>query len=267
MTQRLATENVALGYDGRRIVHDLSLAVPDGSFTAIVGANGSGKSTLLRGLARLLKPVNGTVLLDGKAIHDHPAKEVARRLGLLPQSQTAPETISVADLVARGRYPHQSLLRQWSPADQEAVTTALKLTGTDDLATRAFDELSGGQRQRVWLAMALAQETDILLLDEPTTYLDLSHQVEVLDLLTDLNRDEGATVVIVLHELNLAARYADHLVVMKDGAVVTAGQPTSVLTEEVVTEVFGMRCRVTPDPVSGTPMIVPIGRHHPSPSS
>ncbi|MEU4235771.1 ABC transporter ATP-binding protein [Actinoplanes sp. NPDC026619] len=261
MTHRLETANVALGYDGRRIVHDLSLAIPDGSFTAIVGANGSGKSTLLRGLARLLKPVGGTVLLDGKAIHDYPAKEVARRLGLLPQSQTAPEAISVADLVARGRYPHQSLLRQWSPADQEAVTTALELTGTDDLAGRPFDELSGGQRQRVWLAMALAQETDILLLDEPTTYLDIAHQIEVLDLCARLRADRGSTLVAVLHDLNLAARYATHLVAMKDGAIVAEGEPGVIITAELIELVFGLPCRIITDPESNTPLVIP--RHNP----
>ncbi|MFD0516537.1 ABC transporter ATP-binding protein [Paractinoplanes durhamensis] len=253
MTQRLETEHIALGYDSRKIVHDLTLAIPDGSFTAIVGANGSGKSTLLRGLARLLKPSAGTVLLDGKAIHDYPAKEVARRLGLLPQSQTAPEAISVTDLVARGRYPHQSLLRQWSPADQEAVTTALKLTGTDDLATRSFDELSGGQRQRVWLAMALAQETDILLLDEPTTYLDIAHQIEVLDLCARLRAERGSTLVAVLHDLNLAARYATHLVAMKDGAIVAEGEPGVIITAELIEDVFGLPCRIITDPESNTP--------------
>jgi iron-siderophore transport system ATP-binding protein len=264
MTQRLRAENIALGYDGHRIVHDLDLAVPDGSFTAIVGANGSGKSTLLRGLARLLKPETGTVVLDGKAIHDHPAKEVARRLGLLPQSQTAPEAISVADLVARGRYPHQSLLRQWSPADQAAVTSALELTGTADLASRPFDELSGGQRQRVWLAMALAQETDILLLDEPTTYLDIAHQIEVLDLCAHLRKERGSTLVAVLHDLNLAARYATHLVAMKDGGIVAEGDPGTVITPELIELVFGLPCRIITDPESNTPLVIP--RHHPDSS-
>jgi ABC-type cobalamin/Fe3+-siderophores transport system ATPase subunit len=259
--QRLRAESVALGYDGHRIVHDLDLAIPDGSFTAIVGANGSGKSTLLRGLARLLKPRSGDVVLDGKAIHDYPAKEVARRLGLLPQAQTAPEAISVADLVARGRYPHQSLLRQWSPADQTAVTHALELTGTADLAARPFDALSGGQRQRVWLAMALAQETSILLLDEPTTYLDIAHQIEVLDLCARLRDERGATLVVVMHDLNLATRYATHLVAMKDGAIVAEGEPTTVITPELIEFVFGLPCRVITDPESNTPLVIP--RHKP----
>jgi iron complex transport system ATP-binding protein len=259
-TARLRADHLALGYDRRLVVRDLTLTVPDGSFTAIVGANGSGKSTLLRALARLLKPSSGTVVLDGKGINDHPSKEVARRLGLLPQSQTAPEAISVADLVARGRYPHQSLLRQWSPADQAAVTTALELTDTVDLATRAFDELSGGQRQRVWLAMALAQETDILLLDEPTTYLDIAHQIDMLDLCARLRAERGSTLVAVLHDLNLAARYATHLVAMKDGAIVAEGDPSTIITPELIEQVFGLACRVITDPESNTPLVIP--RHH-----
>ncbi|TQS45193.1 ABC transporter ATP-binding protein [Cryptosporangium phraense] len=254
---RLKAEGVALGYDGRRVVHGLDLTIPDGSFTAIVGANGSGKSTLLRGLARLLKPENGSVVLDGKAIGGYSSKEVARRLGLLPQSQTAPDAISVRDLVARGRYPHQTLLRQWSPADQTAVDAALKLTGTTELATRLFDELSGGQRQRVWLALALAQETDILLLDEPTTYLDLRHQIDVLDLCARLRTERGSTLVAVLHDLNLAARYATHLVAMKDGAIVAEGEPAEVITPTLIEDVFGLPCRVIDDPESGTPLIIP----------
>jgi iron complex transport system ATP-binding protein len=258
----LRAESLSLGYGERRVVRELSLTVPTGKVTVIVGPNACGKSTLLRGLARLLAPAGGAVLLDGKSIQRTASREVARKLGILPQGPVAPDGITVTDLVSRGRSPHQGWLRRWDAEDEEAVTAALTATGTLELAARSVDELSGGQRQRVWIAMALAQRTGILLLDEPTTYLDLSHQVEVLDLLTDLNRDEGATVVIVLHELNLAARYADHLVVMKDGAVVTAGLPGDVLTEEVATEVFGMRCRVTPDPVSGTPMVIPIGRHH-----
>jgi iron complex transport system ATP-binding protein len=265
MPSSLQAAGLSLGYGERQVVRDLDLTVPTGKVTIIVGPNACGKSTLLRGLARLLAPVSGSVLLDGKAIQGTASREVARKLGILPQGPVAPDGITVTDLVSRGRSPHQGWLRWWSGEDEEAVTAALTATGTLELASRSVDELSGGQRQRVWIAMALAQRTGILLLDEPTTYLDLSHQVEVLDLLTDLNRDEGATVVIVLHELNLAARYADHLVVMKDGAVVAAGIPGEVLTEEVAGEVFGMRCRVVPDPVSGTPMIIPIGRHHADP--
>ncbi|GAA4194804.1 ABC transporter ATP-binding protein [Gryllotalpicola kribbensis] len=260
LAPRLAAEAISLGYDGRTIVDALDLAVPDGSFTVIVGANGSGKSTLLRGLARLLKPEGGRVLLDGRAIHSYPPKEAARRIGLLPQSQAAPDGIAVIDLVARGRYPHQSLLRQWSPADEEAVRLALELTDTAALAGSLFDELSGGQRQRVWLAMALAQQTDILLLDEPTTFLDVSHQLDVLDLCARLRVERGHTMVAVLHDLSLAARYATHLVAMKGGAVVAAGPPSEIVTPEIVEQVFGLPCRVITDPESGTPLVVPRHR-------
>jgi iron complex transport system ATP-binding protein len=228
----------------------------------IVGANACGKSTLLRGLSRLLKPAGGTVTLDGKDIHSRPAKELARILALLPQHPTAPDGILVRDLVGRGRYPHQGFFRSWSAGDDLAVHRALEATETLELAERNVDELSGGQRQRVWIAMALAQETDILLLDEPTTYLDLAHQVEVLDLITDLNRRRGTTVAIVLHDLNLAARYADHIIAMKGGRIVAEGTSADVVTEDLVRDVFGLDSRVLPDPISGTPLIIPLGRHH-----
>ena len=259
---RLATEALSLAYDGTAVVHELSLELPAGRITTIVGANACGKSTLLRGLARLMAPAAGRVLLDGRPITDLPSRQVARTLGLLPQSPTAPEGISVADLVGRGRYPHQGWFRSWTEQDERAVTAALEATGSLELAGRRVDELSGGQRQRVWIAMALAQDTDVLLLDEPTTFLDVTHQVEVLDLLVDLNRSRGTTVVTVLHDLNLAARYSDHLVALKRGRVVAAGPPAEVVTEAVVEDVFGLRCRVVPDPVSGTPLVVPVGRHH-----
>jgi iron complex transport system ATP-binding protein len=228
----------------------------------IVGANACGKSTLLRGLSRLLKPAGGTVTLDGKDIHSRPAKELARILGLLPQHPTAPDGILVRDLVGRGRYPHQGFFRSWSTDDHLAVQRALEATETLELAERNVDELSGGQRQRVWIAMALAQETEVLLLDEPTTYLDLAHQVEVLDLITDLNRRRGTTVAIVLHDLNLAARYADHVIAMKGGRIVAEGTSADVVTEDLVRDVFGLDSRVLPDPISGTPLIIPLGRHH-----
>lgn len=256
---RLAAENVALGYDGRTVIDGLSLPVPTGKVTAIVGPNACGKSTLLRALARLLRPERGSVVLDGTAIGRLPTKEVARRLGLLPQSPIAPEGISVVDLVARGRTPHQKLFQQWSDADEAAVREALAATHTLDLADRAVDELSGGQRQRVWIAMAIAQQTDLLLLDEPTTFLDITHQIEVLDLVDHLNAGQGRTVVVVLHDLNLACRYAHHLVAMRDGAIVAEGDPAEVVTAESVRDVFGLECVVTPDPVSGTPLVVPIG--------
>lgn len=262
----LQARNLTLSYEDRTVVQDLSLTLPAGKVTMIVGANACGKSTLLRGLSRLLKPAGGAVLLDGKDIHSQPTRQVATVLGLLPQTPVAPEGITVADLVGRGRYPHQGWFRKWTADDDVAVASALQATGTLEIAGRPVDELSGGQRQRVWIAMALAQETDILLLDEPTTFLDVAHQVEVLDLVTDLNRRAGTTVGIVLHDLNLAARYADHLVALKAGRIVVTGAPTEVVTAEVVRNVFGLESRVLQDPVSGTPLIVPIGRHHADPS-
>lgn len=259
-TADLTAEQISLTYGSRVIVPGLDVAIPTGRITVIVGANACGKSTLLRGLGRLLKPVAGSVLLDGRDIHALPTKVVATRLGLLPQTPTAPDGITVADLVGRGRFPHQRWYRQWSPEDAEAVARALAVTGTTALADRAVDELSGGQRQRVWIAMTLAQGTPLLLLDEPTTYLDLAHQVEVLDLLADLNEDEGRTIVIVLHDLNLAARYAHHLIAMHDGRIVAEGDPRQVVTAELVEEVFGLPCRVIPDPLTDTPLVLPRPR-------
>jgi iron complex transport system ATP-binding protein len=259
---RLRGQELSLSYGRRDVVTDLTIDVPSDEISVIVGANACGKTTLLRGLARLLAPRAGTVTLDGKDIHRLPTKVVAERLGLLPQAPVTPEGIQVADLVGRGRYPHQSWIRHWTAADDEAVARALTATNTVDLADRPVDELSGGQRQRVWIAMALAQETDLLLLDEPTAFLDVGHQVEVLDLLTDLNRRESKTIVLVLHDLNLACRYADQLIAMKDGAVVAQGRPRDTVTADLVSTLFDLPCRVVPDPVSGTPMVVPIGRHH-----
>lgn len=259
---RLVASGLSLGYDDRPVVHDLDLQVPDGRVTVIVGANACGKSTLLRGLARLLRPRSGAVLLDGEAIHRRPTKQVARTLGLLPQNPVAPEGVTVVDLVGRGRHPHHGAFRRWTTEDDAAVAEALTLTDTLDLADRVVDELSGGQRQRVWIAMALAQGTDLLLLDEPTTYLDVAHQVEMLDLLAELNARRGTTIVMVLHDLNLSARYADHLVALRGGRVVAEGAPRDVVTEEVVREVFGLDSRVIEDPVSHTPLVVPVGRRH-----
>ncbi|GIG37689.1 ABC transporter ATP-binding protein [Cellulomonas pakistanensis] len=258
----LEATGLTLGYRDRTVVDGLDLAVPPGRITAVVGANACGKSTLLRSMSRLLAPRGGQVLLDGRQVHRTPAKELARTLGLLPQSPLAPEGITVADLVGRGRHPHQRVLSRWSREDDRAVAAALEATGTVELAERPVDELSGGQRQRVWIAMVLAQETDLLLLDEPTTFLDVSHQVEVLDLLTDLNRDRGTTIVMVLHDLNLAARYADHLVAMAGGKVLAAGDPSDVLTPGTVRAVFGLESRVITDPLSGRPLMLPVGRHH-----
>jgi len=265
VNHQLSAADLTLGYGDRTIVDRLSIAIPPGKFTVIVGANACGKSTLLRGLARLLPPSAGTVYLDGRAIHQMPTREVATLLGVLPQTPVAPDGITVADLVGRGRYPHQGWFRQWVAADDAAVATALQATDTLDLAGRAVDELSGGQRQRVWIAMALAQETELLLLDEPTTFLDINHQVEVLDLLTDLVQQRGRTVVAVLHDLNLACRYADHIVAMRDGKIAASGAPAEVVTAELVKSVFGMDAEVCDDPVSHSPMIVPVGRHRVKP--
>jgi iron complex transport system ATP-binding protein len=257
----LIANRLSAGYGDTLILDTLNLALPPGRITAIVGANACGKSTLLRALSRLLVPRSGEVLLDGKSIHSRPTRELARQLGLLPQSPVAPEGITVADLVGRGRHPHHGLFGRWTLTDDEAVAEALNVTKTADLAERPIDELSGGQRQRVWIAMALAQKTEILLLDEPTTFLDISHQVEVLDLLVDLNRSRGTTIVMVLHDLNLAARYADHLVAMVDGKPHAQGTPEAVLTEAMVQTVFGLESRIVIDPTSGRPMMLPIGRH------
>ncbi|MEV8020851.1 ABC transporter ATP-binding protein [Streptomyces sp. NPDC086554] len=254
---RLSARELTLAYEDREVVHALDLAVPDGEVTVIVGPNACGKSTTLRALGRLLKPKSGAVLLDGEALAKLPTKKIAQQIGLLPQTPVAPEAITVGDLVARGRQPHQSWWQQWSDADEKAVTEAMERTDVSALAERSVDELSGGQRQRVWIAMALAQDTDLLLLDEPTTYLDISHQVEVLDLVRQLNHDRGRTVVVVLHDLNQAARYADHLVAMKEGRIVAEGAPADVVTEELVREVFGLECVVVPDPVTGSPLVVP----------
>jgi iron complex transport system ATP-binding protein len=253
---RLHAERATLAYDRRVIAEQLDVRIPDDSFTVIVGPNACGKSTLLRALARLLTPAAGRVLLDGRALSDYGPKEVARQVGLLPQSSTAPDGITVADLVARGRYPHQGFFRQWTSTDREAVDRAMAATEVTELAARPVDELSGGQRQRVWAAMALAQETPILLLDEPTTYLDIAHQIELLDLFARLHRD-GSTLVAVLHDLNHAARYATHLIAMKDGRIVAEGPPGEIVTAELVEEVFGLACVVIPDPETGTPLVVP----------
>ncbi|MBM2294343.1 ABC transporter ATP-binding protein [Sulfitobacter pseudonitzschiae] len=261
MARQLRTQDLSAGYDARVILKDISLEVPAGRITAIVGGNASGKSTLLRTLARILKPKGGSVLLDGNVIHDMPSNAVARIMGLLPQSPIAPEGITVVDLVGRGRHPHHGLFSRWNAADDRAVTDALTATGIAGLAERDLETLSGGQRQRAWIAMALAQQTDLLLLDEPTTFLDVAHQIDVLDLLVDMNLSRGTTVVMVLHDLNLAVRYADHLIAVAQGGIHCQGTPADVLTEATVKTVFGLDCRIVTDPVSGTPTMVPIGRH------
>jgi iron complex transport system ATP-binding protein len=258
-THRITAEDLVLAYGDRVVADGLTTEIPAGRVTTIIGPNGCGKSTFLRAIARLLRPKAGHVLLDGKAITSMRTRDVAKVLGLLPQSPVAPEGLTVADLVAKGRHPHQSWLRQWSSDDETEVDAALRLTGMHELAARPVDELSGGQRQRAWISMALAQETDILLLDEPTTYLDLAHQVEVLDLVDKLHVDLERTIVMVLHDLNLAVRYSDHLIVMREGRIVASGRPEGLITAELLRDVFGLDSQVLDDPVSGRPMIVPIG--------
>ncbi len=260
--RELRADGLRSGYGGRVVVDGVDLVVPTGLITVIVGANACGKSTLLKTMARIISPLEGQVLLDGEAIGSVPTKALATRLGLLRQQPVAPEGIAVSDLVGRGRHPHQGLFASWTAEDREVVEEALLATGTAALADRSVDELSGGQRQRVWIAMALAQRTDVLLLDEPTTFLDLAHQVEVLDLLTDVNRDRGTTVVMVLHDINLAARYAAHVIAMRDGRVAAQGTPSEVLDAPLMADVFGLDAEVITDPVSRTPMVVPKGRHH-----
>ncbi|MFI6478336.1 ABC transporter ATP-binding protein [Nonomuraea sp. NPDC050663] len=254
---RLRAEGLSLGYDDATVVTNLDVTVLDRKVTAIVGANACGKSTLLRGMARLLKPRKGAVYLDDRPMAELSTLEVAKVLGLLPQTPVAPDGITVADLVGRGRYPHQGWFRRWTERDHEAVTLALAATDTADLIDRPLRGLSGGQRQRVWVAMALAQDTDLLLLDEPTTYLDINHQVELLRLLRKLNGEQGKTIVAVLHDLNLASRYCDHIIAMADGSIVAEGPPASVITAELVQKVFGLSCVIVTDPVAGTPIVVP----------
>ncbi|WP_217251131.1 ABC transporter ATP-binding protein [Streptomyces sp. AC602_WCS936] len=258
---RLAARGVTVGYGTRTVIDDLDVNVPPGVVTTIIGPNGCGKSTLLRTLSRLLKPAGGKVVLDGDDIAKLRTRDVAKKLGLLPQAPVAPEGLTVSDLVARGRHPHQSWLRQWSSDDADVVARALAMTGVSDLADRPVDSLSGGQRQRVWISMTLAQGTDLLLLDEPTTYLDLAHAIDVLDLVDDLH-ESGCTVVMVLHDLNLATRYSDNLVVMREGAILAQGHPRDVITAELLHEAFGLRAKVIEDPVGDRPLIVPIGRTH-----
>jgi iron complex transport system ATP-binding protein len=260
-TSRLAARGVSVGYGARSVIDGLDVVIPPGVITTIIGPNGCGKSTLLRTLSRLLRPTSGTVVLDGEDIAALKTRDVAKKLGLLPQAPVAPEGLTVSDLVARGRHPHQSWLRQWSSDDADVVRQALAMTGVSDLADRPVDSLSGGQRQRVWISMTLAQGTDLLLLDEPTTYLDLAHAVDVLDLVDDLH-ESGRTVVMVLHDLNLATRYSDNLVVMREGAILAQGHPREVITADLLHEAFGLRAKVIDDPVGDRPLVVPIGRTH-----
>jgi len=261
-THSFQAKEITAGYDNNSILHDVSISIPSNKISIIIGANGCGKSTLLKTMARLIKPTSGQVTLGDNPINKIPSKQFARVVGLLPQSPIVPEGITVADLVGRGRFPHQSFLKGWTKKDYEAVAEAMEIMKITEFADRNIDELSGGQRQRVWIAMALAQQTDILFLDEPTTYLDITYQIEILDLLTDLNRKYGTTIVMVLHDINLSARYADHIFALHKGKLVAEGEPSKVITSKLIHDIFGLHCTVVTDPVSGSPSVIPIGRYH-----
>ncbi|BCA40751.1 iron-enterobactin ABC transporter ATP-binding protein [Kluyvera ascorbata] len=257
---RLRGEALTLAYGKKTIAESLNVTIPDGHFTAIIGPNGCGKSTLLRTLSRLMTPVHGHVYLDGEEIQRYASKEVARRIGLLAQNATTPGDISVQELVARGRYPHQPLFTRWRQEDEDAVQRAMQATGIMNLASQSVDTLSGGQRQRAWIAMVLAQDTSIMLLDEPTTWLDISHQIDLLELLSELNRERGYTLAAVLHDLNQACRYATHLIALRDGKIVAEGAPKEIVTPALIEAIYGLRCVIIDDPVANTPLVVPLGR-------
>lgn len=260
MRPAINTQSLSLGYGEKIIINEMNIEIPHGEITVFIGANGCGKSTLLRSIARLLKPHSGSVLLEGKAISSMSSKDIARKMSILPQAPIAPEGLTVYQLVKQGRYPYQTWLKQWSTLDEEKVQKAIEATNLTEFKDRAVDELSGGQRQRAWIAMTLAQDTDIILLDEPTTYLDMAHQIDILDLLFDLNESENRTIVMVLHDLNLACRYADNLVSLKDGTIFAQGRPEDIVTPEMVHQVFGMKCQVACDPIFGSPMCIPFGK-------
>jgi len=251
-------QDLHLSYGGPPIVEELTVTIPTQAITAIIGPNGCGKSTLLKALARILIPEQGKVEVNEVDIHSQSTKEIARQLGLLPQNPRSPDGITVSDLIQRGRYPHQGIFRQWSREDESSVSKALSLTELTNFSDRPIDELSGGQRQRVWIAMLLAQETPIMLLDEPTTHLDIAHQIEVLDLLKELTEQHNRTIVMVLHDINLAVRYANNLIAMRDGEIKTAGKPRDVLTAQMIHDVFSIQAQILPDPVSGSPLCIPV---------
>jgi len=261
-THLFQAQQLVAGYDHKAIIHGIDITIPENKVSVIIGSNGCGKSTLLKTLARLIKPLSGSITIDNKKIAEIPSKKFAKVVGLLPQSPIVPEGITVADLVGRGRFPHQTWFGGWSKGDYEAVAEAMEMMNITPYANQHMDELSGGQRQRVWIAMALAQQTDILFLDEPTTFLDITYQIEILDLLTDLNRKYGTTIVMVLHDINLSARYADYVFALREGRLLAEGAPKEVITSERINDIFGLSCTVIPDPISGTPLVVPKGRHH-----
>jgi iron complex transport system ATP-binding protein len=260
MHTSIKTDNLSIGYPDHLLFENLNLSIPRGEITVFVGSNGCGKSTLLRSIARLLKPVDGSVLLEGKDIHSMSSRNVAKKMGILPQGPVSPEGLTVHDLVKQGRYPHQSWLTRWTEEDTKKTEAAMAATRISDLRDQALDTLSGGQRQRAWIAMTLAQDTDVILLDEPTTYLDMTHQIDILDLLFELNEQKNRTIVMVLHDLNLASRYAHNIVAIKDGGVYAQGKPETIISCDLVRAVFGMECQVSKDPLFGTPHCVPYGR-------
>lgn len=258
----LSAEKVIAGYDKKIIIDGIDICVPSNKISVIIGGNGSGKSTLLKTLSRLIKPEGGNIVLDGKKIESYPSKLLAQTLGLLPQSPVVPEGITVFDLVCRGRFPYRTIMKSMSKSDYDAALEALEVMGIGELANHSVDKLSGGQRQRVWIALALAQQTDILLLDEPTTFLDIAYQVEILDLLTELNKTRGITIVMVLHDINLSARYADYLFAIRQGRLIVEGTPAEVISPELIKDIFGLDCCVINDPVSNSPLVIPIGKYH-----
>ncbi|MBM7652008.1 ABC transporter ATP-binding protein [Neobacillus cucumis] len=260
MRNAIETQSLSLAYGENLIIKELDLEIPKGEITVFIGGNGCGKSTLLRSIARLLKPKSGGILLEGKTIAKLSTKEIAKKMAILPQSPSAPEGLTVLQLVKQGRYPHQSWLKQWTEEDEKKVYEALMATRLEHLKERAVDSLSGGQRQRAWIAMTLAQDTDIILLDEPTTYLDMTHQIEILNLLFELNEFKNRTVVMVLHDLNLACRFAHNIVAIKDQKVYAQGAPEHVISGQLVKQVFDMECEITVDPLFGTPLCIPYGK-------
>jgi len=255
---QLDSKNLSLAYDGDDVIRELSLAIPARQITALIGPNGSGKSTLLKGLARLMKPTGGAVYLDGQAIHHLPTRHVARQLAVLPQRHEAPDGLLVRELVAFGRFPHQGFFGVCSEEDDEKIERALEITGIAALADHPLGELSGGQRQLAWIAMALAQDTQLLLLDEPTTFLDMAHQLAVLEVLERLHRQRQRTIVMVLHDVNQAARYAHHMVALADGRVVRSGTPHEIMIPEVLVQVFGIEAEVRIDSFTNAPYCIPL---------
>lgn len=262
MNHTLITQNIVAGYHKKKVLNEISIKIPDHKISVIIGSNACGKSTLLKTIARLIPPSKGEILLDGEKISKQPTKELAKTLGLLPQTLLTPEGIRVGDLIARGRFPYLGMFNKMSKEDYEAVQEAIEMMKIEDIVDQNVDELSGGQRQRVWIAMALAQQSDILLLDEPTTYLDITHQIEILDLLMDLNRKKGTTIVMVLHDINLSARYADYVYAMCKGSLIAQGEVNDVINEQLIHDVFDLECMVIQDPIAKSPMIIPKGRHH-----